>query len=78
LRLELEHQHTLVMGVHFGYTDTDTDMAAGIDAPKNDPRQVARDIIDGIECGDTEVLADNVARQADSIGGRNTGLVKRV
>jgi NAD(P)-dependent dehydrogenase (short-subunit alcohol dehydrogenase family) len=60
LRLELEQQHTLVTGVHLGYTDTD--MVADVEAPKNDPRQVARDIVDGIERGDREVLADDVTR----------------
>jgi NAD(P)-dependent dehydrogenase (short-subunit alcohol dehydrogenase family) len=60
LRMELERQHTLVTGVHLGYTDTD--MVADVDAPKNDPRQVARDILDGIQRGDTEILADDVTR----------------
>jgi NAD(P)-dependent dehydrogenase (short-subunit alcohol dehydrogenase family) len=60
LRMELEGQHTLVTGVHLGYTDTD--MVADVDAPKNDPRQVARDILDGIQRGDTEILADDVTR----------------
>ena len=60
LRMELEGQHTLVTGVHLGYTDTD--MVADVDAPKNDPHQVARDILDGIQRGDTEILADDVTR----------------
>jgi NAD(P)-dependent dehydrogenase (short-subunit alcohol dehydrogenase family) len=60
LRMELERQHTLVTGVHLGYTDTD--MVADVDAPKNDPRQVARDILDGVESGATEILADDVTR----------------
>ncbi len=60
LRMELENQQTLVTGVHLGYTDTD--MAADVDAPKNDPRQVARDILDGVESGATEILADDVTR----------------
>ena len=60
LRMELEGQHTLVTGVHLGYTDTD--MVADVDAPKNDPRQVARDILDGVESGATEILADDVTR----------------
>lgn len=64
LRIELEPQHTLVTGVHLGYTDTD--WAAHVDAPKNDPRQVARDILDGVERGDTEVLADDVTRHFKS------------
>jgi NAD(P)-dependent dehydrogenase (short-subunit alcohol dehydrogenase family) len=60
LRIELEKQGTLVTGVHLGYTDTD--MVAAFDVPKNDARQVARDIVDGIERGDAEVLADDVTR----------------
>jgi NAD(P)-dependent dehydrogenase (short-subunit alcohol dehydrogenase family) len=60
LRMELERQRTLVTGVHLGYTDTD--MVADVDAPKNDPRQVARDILDGVESGVTEILADDVTR----------------
>jgi len=60
LRMELEGQHTLVTGVHLGYTDTD--MVADVDAPKNAPHQVARDILDGIQRGDTEILADDVTR----------------
>lgn len=60
LRIELEKQGTLVTGVHLGYTDTD--MASDFDVPKNDPRQVAREILDGIERGDAEVLADDITR----------------
>jgi NAD(P)-dependent dehydrogenase (short-subunit alcohol dehydrogenase family) len=60
LRMELEQQRTQVTGVHLGYTDTD--MVADVDAPKNDPHQVARDVLDGIERGDTEILADDVTR----------------
>lgn len=60
LRLELEKQGTLVVAAHLSFTDTD--MATGFDAPKNDPRQVARAIVDGIEADDTEVLADDDTR----------------
>jgi NAD(P)-dependent dehydrogenase (short-subunit alcohol dehydrogenase family) len=61
LRIELAPQGTLVTGVHLGYTDTD--MVSEFDVPKNSPRQVAGDIIDGIERGDAEVLADDITRQ---------------
>ncbi len=64
LRMELEQQHTLVTGVHVAYMDTD--MFADVTAPKNDPRQVARDILDGIERGDTEILADDITRHFKS------------
>ncbi|QNI05087.1 SDR family oxidoreductase [Mycobacterium kubicae] len=60
LRIELEPQGTLVTGVHLGYTDTD--LVSSFDVPKNDPRQVAREILDGIERGDAEVLADELTR----------------
>ncbi|OBI89290.1 SDR family oxidoreductase [Mycobacterium asiaticum] len=61
LRVELEKQGTLVTGVHLGFTDTD--MIADVRAPKNDPRQVARDILDAVERGDAEVLADELTRR---------------
>jgi NAD(P)-dependent dehydrogenase (short-subunit alcohol dehydrogenase family) len=60
LRIELEKQGTLVVSAHLSFTDTD--MTSGFDAPKNDPRQVARAIVDGIERDDTEVLADDDTR----------------
>jgi NAD(P)-dependent dehydrogenase (short-subunit alcohol dehydrogenase family) len=60
LRIELEKQGTLVTGVHLGLTETD--MTTGFDVPKNDPRDVARQIVDGIERGDAEVLADDMTR----------------
>lgn len=60
LRIELREQKTLVTGVHLAYTDTD--MVKDIDAPKNDPRDVARQIVDGIEQDETEVLTDDVTR----------------
>ena len=60
LRLELDKQGTLVTGVHLGYTDTD--MVSDYEVPKNDPRDVARQIVDGIEQGEVEVLADDLSR----------------
>jgi NAD(P)-dependent dehydrogenase (short-subunit alcohol dehydrogenase family) len=60
LRMELEPQGTLVVGVHLAYTDTD--MVKDVDAPKNDPKDVARQIVDAVEHGDTEVLVDEITR----------------
>ena len=60
LRLELAPQNTLVVGAHLGYTDTD--MVADVDAPKNDPRDVAAAILDGVEQNEVEVLADDLTR----------------
>ncbi|MGZ4576188.1 MAG: SDR family oxidoreductase [Mycobacterium sp.] len=64
LRIELEKQGTLVTGVHLSYTETD--MTAGFDVRKNDARDVARAIVDGIERGDAEVLADDDTRYVKS------------
>lgn len=60
LRIELEKQGTLVTSAHLGYTATD--MTTEFDVPKNDPRDVARQIVDGVERGDAEVLADDMTR----------------
>lgn len=58
LRVELEKQGTLVTSVHLGYTETD--MTAQFDVPKNDPRDVARQIVEGVRDGEAEVLADDM------------------
>jgi NAD(P)-dependent dehydrogenase (short-subunit alcohol dehydrogenase family) len=60
IRLELAHQGTLVVGVHAGFIDTD--MAAGIAAPKISPESVARQAFDAVEAGQVEVLADERSR----------------
>lgn len=65
LRLELAPQGTVVTGVHLGYTDTD--MIADLDVPKNDPKDVAKAIVDAVESGETEVLADDVTRYFKSV-----------
>lgn len=62
LRVELEKQGTLVTAVHLGFTDTD--MAANFAVPKNDPRDVAREIVAGVRDDQAEVLADESSRQA--------------
>ena len=56
LRLELAAEGTLVVGAHLGYTDTD--MYKDLDVPKNDPRDVARQIVAAVEKNEPEVLAD--------------------
>lgn len=61
LRVELAAQRTLVVGVHLAYTDTD--MVKDLRVPKNDPRDVARQILLAIERGDAEVLADDFTRR---------------
>lgn len=64
LRVALHAQGTIVTGLHVGYMDTD--MVAHIDAPKADPRDVARQTVDGILSGAYEVLADEPSRQIKS------------
>jgi NAD(P)-dependent dehydrogenase (short-subunit alcohol dehydrogenase family) len=59
LRLELASQNTQVVGVHAGFIDTD--MVSAIERPKATPAQIAARIVDGLEAGDTEVLADDAA-----------------
>lgn len=61
LRLELAQQGTNVVGAYLGYTDTD--MTSDLDVPKNNPADVARQIVDGIIAGAPEVLADDLTRQ---------------
>lgn len=60
-RLELAAQGTQVTGLHL--SSTDTDMMAGWDVPKNDPADVVRQALDGVEAGLDEVLADEETRQ---------------
>ncbi len=57
LRVELTQQNTLVVGVHAAFIDTD--MVAAIDQPKATPAEIAVRILDGLEAGETEVLADD-------------------
>ncbi len=77
LRLELAPQGTHVLSVHFGYTDTP--MTRLVDAPKNDPADIVRATLDGLEAGDFEVLADDLAvtvksKLSGSVGGLYPGL----
>lgn len=57
VRLELAEQGTLVTGLMLG--PTDTDMMAKWNMRKNDPADVVRDALDGIEVGALEVIADD-------------------
>ncbi|WP_329132217.1 SDR family oxidoreductase [Streptomyces sp. NBC_01476] len=56
VRLELAGQKTLVTGLHLGAADTD--MAAGYEGAKEDPADVVRAALDGVEKGQLEVVAD--------------------
>ena len=61
MRLELGPRGVQVVGVYVGYVDTD--MAAGVAAAKTSPSDVVRQVLDGIESGASEVLADTLARE---------------
>lgn len=63
VRLELARQNTLVTGLYLG--PTDTDLVRGLSFPfeLNDPADVVRAALDGVEAGQSEVLADALSAQ---------------
>jgi NAD(P)-dependent dehydrogenase (short-subunit alcohol dehydrogenase family) len=61
VRFELRSQGTLVIGVYAGYIDTD--MAADVTAPKSSPADIAARVLEGIESGTEDILADQRARE---------------
>jgi NAD(P)-dependent dehydrogenase (short-subunit alcohol dehydrogenase family) len=68
IRLELAAQQTFVQGVLLG--SADTDMMAGYDGPKIDPRDVPRASLDGLASGSIEVVVDEwTAMVKASLGG---------
>ena len=62
MRLELGSRGVQVVGVYVGLVDTD--MASFADSPKSGPAEVIRQVLDGIESGADEVLADEMTRAA--------------
>ena len=60
LRLELQKQGTQVLGVHVGFMDTD--LTKGVDRPKVNPADVARQTFADLEAGRNETLGDDVTR----------------
>ncbi|MDY0973419.1 SDR family oxidoreductase [Massilia sp. CFBP9012] len=61
VRIALKPQATQVLGLHVGFMDTD--MTAGLDAPKASPQDVVTQAIAAIEAGQEEVLADALTRE---------------
>jgi NAD(P)-dependent dehydrogenase (short-subunit alcohol dehydrogenase family) len=61
VRFELRAQGTLVIGVYAGYIDTD--MTTGIAGPKSSPADIAARVIEGIEDGTADILADQRSRE---------------
>jgi NAD(P)-dependent dehydrogenase (short-subunit alcohol dehydrogenase family) len=73
VRMELSRQGTLVVAVHAGFIDTD--MAAGIDAPKISPESVAQQTFDAVEAGDIEVLTDERSKSIKASLSRDHELI---
>jgi NAD(P)-dependent dehydrogenase (short-subunit alcohol dehydrogenase family) len=65
LRLELADQRTQVVGAHLGYTDTP--LIAHLDVPKSDPAVIVARILDALEDGADEAIADDTSAQVKSI-----------
>lgn len=61
LRNDLAAQGTQVLGAHMGFMDTD--LTAGFDVSKVSPQDVAEQILDGVQAGAREVLADYITRK---------------
>ena len=60
-RIELRQQKTQLVGVHVGFVDTD--LTAGISAPKIETSTVVDAALDGLVAGEDEVLVDDISRQ---------------
>ncbi|MFF2910709.1 SDR family oxidoreductase [Paenibacillus sp. NPDC057934] len=73
LRLSLADKNIRVAGLHVGFMDTD--MTAGINAPKADPKDIAKIAIDGVEAGLYEIVADDISKQVKAgLSGELSGL----
>ncbi len=60
--VRLELPDTLVVGVHASFIDTR--LAEGFDGPKHRPEHIAGLVLDAVEAGQEEVLADDRTRAA--------------
>jgi NAD(P)-dependent dehydrogenase (short-subunit alcohol dehydrogenase family) len=61
LRVQLAPDGIRVSGLHVGYMDTD--MAAAVTGPKEDPAEIARIAVDGLEAGRYEIVADDTSQR---------------
>ncbi len=78
MRMELAPRGVQVVGVFFGLVDTD--MAKFTDLPKSSPADIVKQVLDGIEAGEDEVLGDDMTRAvrlelAKPVSERSIGLV---
>jgi NAD(P)-dependent dehydrogenase (short-subunit alcohol dehydrogenase family) len=62
LRVELAGQRTQVVGAHLGYADTPL-IAHRTDVQKSDPAVIVARILDALEAGQDEAIADDVSGQ---------------
>jgi NAD(P)-dependent dehydrogenase (short-subunit alcohol dehydrogenase family) len=62
LRLTLRDRAVQVLSLHVGFMNTD--MVRGFDAPKTEPRVIARITLDALETDQDEVMADEQTRLA--------------
>lgn len=62
MRTELAPRGVQVVGVYVGLVDTDMASFAA-NSPKSSPVDVVRQVLDGVESGADEVLADDMTRQ---------------
>lgn len=60
VRSELAGQGTQVLGVQLSLTDTD--LVRHVDGEKNDPREMAADIVAALQKGESELIADGSSR----------------
>ncbi|MGH3252297.1 MAG: SDR family oxidoreductase [Trebonia sp.] len=75
LRLELADQKTQVVGAHLGYADTPL-TAHLSDVAKSDPAVIVARVLDALEAGEDEAIADDVSAQVKSImPGITTGVL---
>lgn len=73
VRQELRAQGTLVTGAHVGLVDTD--LTAGIDAEKMSAAEFVTLVLDGVEGGSEEVVADDLAWRAKTSVAAKPGLI---
>lgn len=63
--LRAELPGTQVLGAHFGYVDTP--MTEGLDVAKSSPTAIVQSILDALEAGASEVLADQLTADLHAV-----------
>jgi NAD(P)-dependent dehydrogenase (short-subunit alcohol dehydrogenase family) len=76
IRLELAKHGTLVCGLVFGPTETQTMKAYNLDAVMNDPADIVRTALDGVQARRIEIVADEFGKAAKAaLAGEPRGFV---